>query len=154
MTIDLNYNIGYNLITYDIFIEFINKVDKDFIPPLLNRIDSKKYYEKLDKNAILSICKCDKTIVGLVAGYCNNIIDKKAYITLVATDKEYRNHGIARLLIMEFIKYSRSVGMKTINIDTNNEIAYNLYLSIGFKLMSKENCFQNNIIRYYLEINL
>lgn len=125
---------------------FFQEIDNDFSPSLSSKVDIEEYTIKILNNAEL-IADVDHELRGLVVLYCNDVLKKKAYIPLCGVRKDYRGNGIARNLMIRAIETARIRGMKVLGIHSNNEIALNLYKSLGF--ITKE--FGD---REYLELEL
>lgn len=86
-------------------------------------------------------------ICGLIVLYCNDFINKKAYISLVGVAAKYRNKGIAKTMMEKAIQVAASSGMKIIGIHSNNSIAIHLYKKLGFKIIEPGE-------RAYMELEL
>ena len=125
-----------NFVDYDEFLTFVKAVEKDFIPPLLNRIDPVEYYKKIDTHGIIVKSFIEHELAGISIMYANNLITKKAFITFIATKKVYRGLHVATSLLEESFRKAKEEGMETIDIETNNPIAKACYLKVGFKEIS------------------
>lgn len=110
---------------------FLKDIDEDFTPYLSSKVILSEYVEKIQNNAELIV---DKTVAlrGLVVLYCNDVVNFKAYISLVGVRHEFRGMGIARKMMVKAINKAQNNGMKVIGIHSNNEIALKLYKSLGF----------------------
>ncbi len=148
---DYTFHSGIGSISFDEFSWFVNQVNADFTPPLLDRIplSLQAYFSKLNEKAEVVVCKCDNKVVGALYFYCNNYDTHIAYITLVAVINEHRNKGIASALLTQALEICADKKMHKIGIHTNNELAKNCYLKNGFSII--EETTSNNSIRYYLE---
>lgn len=135
------------------FRSFIENISDDFVPPLIPRIDIESYYDKLKTLSDTLFCLDGDDVVGISATYCNNYITRKAYTTLVGVDKRYRGMHIATEMMNRTILLARNKGMMSIGIHTNNIIAKDLYLKVGFMLVG-EKLIDNELVRYYLERDL
>lgn len=131
----------------DLLYNFLLQVDKEFPTSLSSRVNLKDYAKKLLHNAFISVSIQDNKIVGCVAMYCNEYETMSAYIPLVAVDKNYRGQHISKALMACAIKMAQEKGFKKIGLHTENDIALNLYNSLGFKIMNSES-------RKYLELTL
>lgn len=148
---EYEYQVGYDLVGFDDFVSFLTAVEQDFVPPLLRRIDINEYYTKCRKNATFAVCRRNDEIIGLAVFYCNDTVKKKAYVTLFAVKREYRGHGIAKILLGNIADFSRQLGMEVVGLHTNNELAYKVYLKSGFELQETIELPDLNLKRYYLE---
>lgn len=70
----------------------------------------------------------------MVAGYTDNVIDQLGYISIVATLPDYQRQGLARKLVLEFIKECESKNLRGVHLYTaySNTGAIKMYLNIGF----------------------
>lgn len=129
-------------------LDFLQRVDKDFPTHLSKKVDLRKYAQKIiDNGSIISTLK-DNKIIGMVVIYCNNIDSLYAYVPLVAIDINYRGQKISRALMLGAINYAKGLGFKKIGIHTENSVALNLYIGLGFKIID------GTTERKYLELNL
>lgn len=90
------------------------------------------------KGEIIATCGLQK--INMLP-QCNDD-GKYGYIFNVFTVKEYRKQGIQSMLIEKVLKYSKEMGFTEIKLETDSEIAINLYKKFGFEhdtlFMSKE----------------
>lgn len=114
--------------------EFLNKVDTLFPTPLSKKQDLKFLSEKLFTKGTLCTETDGEKLVSLVGGYTENIIDNKAYISVVATLEDYAGKGIATKLVKEFIDICREKKIKAVHLYTSqtNFPAIRMYEKIGF----------------------
>lgn len=114
---------------------FLNSIDGLFPVPLSNKVDLQQYAEKLLEKGQLCIERRNGEIVGLVAGYTENLTDNMAYISLVGTSEKAQNQGIATKLIKEFCDECRKKNIERVHLytDIRNSNAIYLYEKIGFK---------------------
>jgi len=152
MSMTLNYRIG--TVSFADFQSFLSEVDKEFVPPILSRIDINAYYEKLSKYATLIECYDKEKLVGISASYDNNYETKHAFVTFIAVLKKYRGNNIAGSLLAKLEEHAKASGMKIVGIDTNNEVAKACYIKNGYKLKEQHLIKECNLIRYYLEKEL
>lgn len=121
---------------YDSIYRYLEKHDNDFPIRLSEKVNLEEYLFKINKLGKSIICMNDKEeIIGLVFYYDNNIIEKKAFVSLVSIDKNYRNRGIAKNMILELFKCLKNTHINLCEVPTHktNYIAINLYESLGFK---------------------
>ncbi len=76
------------------------------------------------------VAKENGKIVGF-AGIWYSVDD--AHITNIVVRKNYRNKGIGSLLLEKLIELAKTKTSLTLEVNTKNEIAQNLYLKYGFK---------------------
>lgn len=69
---------------------------------------------------------------------CNGVIihqmlpDKKAYITSVYTEENYRQNGIQNILMKMVLEFLDNINCKKIELDASNPPAIKLYEKFGF----------------------
>lgn len=141
-------------ITLSEFKCFIEAINVDFTPSLLERIDVCDYYKKLTSFATIITCREKGHIIGFCAMYNNDYKNKIGYITLVGVIKEFRHKGIASNLLSCAKRIAKANGMNKIYIHTNNPIAKFCYLSVGFSIIEETYLEDYQLIRYLLEINI
>ena len=114
--------------------EHLRLCDTDFIPPLNGRVVLHDYAEKISCNAIRFEAWSDGTLVGLVAGYCNDKEKRIAYITSVSVLKAWAGKGIATSLMEQCVTYVKAANLQQINLEvsSDNTPAIRLYTKIGF----------------------
>lgn len=141
-------------ITFSEFYSFILAVERDFVPPLLDRIDVSTYYEKLNLFATFIECYNGEDLAGLFILYDNDLKTKKAFGTLLAVKDNYRGNNIAGNLLKIACEHAKEQGMEVLSFDTNNEVARDCYIKNGFKVVESHPINDNQLIRYYLEKKL
>lgn len=85
-----------------------------------------------DSNSVYLVILADGYIVGC-AGYTFN--GYEGYINNVVIDSEYRNRGLAALLLKRVLQYGSEAGVTeyTLEVRVSNEPAIRLYEGLGFK---------------------
>lgn len=141
-------------LSLDNFFTFVQKVEQDFVPPFLERLDIVSFYNKINKLANIVGCYHKNELIGLCIFYANNLNTKKAYINFIAIDRNFRGRNIAGEILKIVFTSAKEAGMNTVGIHTNNIIAKECYIKNGFIL--KDSFFEEkyNVIRYYLEKTL
>ena len=131
----------------DDFVRFLIAINKDFQPPLTDRLSLKsnvktlnEYAEKLITNAHIFICENNKLIVGAIAFYANDFVNNVSYIPILGISGNYRKLGIGKLLINSCLDYVLKMGISKVRVETwdNNDAAINLYKKSGFIIEGKE----------------
>jgi len=102
---------------------------------LIDRVgDLEKYARKLAENAIVfSICMEDK-VLGFAACYCNDKLNKQAYLAQIAVNDAYRRLNLGSCLMKLCIETARQKGMEKLilEVDDDNVAAQNLYAKYEF----------------------
>ena len=114
--------------------DFLYLVKNEFPIPLDDKTDLKETTKKLLSLGDVIVLVSEGEIVGLVAGYNNDLETKKSYISLLALLQEHRGSGLATSLVESFIKKATNSGMEKIFLFTHstNTKAVNLYKKLGF----------------------
>lgn len=89
------------------------------------------FYIALDKNINKAIA-CNGVIIHQMVPSTFNINGKKAYITTVFTDEEYRCNGIQTELMKMSLNFLKSIECKKVELDAINPHAIKLYEKFGF----------------------
>ena len=113
-------------------LQFLYNVDADFNPPLSSKVVLNEYVSKIISKAELIVRGDSGGIFGMVILYANDICSRSAYISLVGVKSTYRGRGVATDMMREAIAIAKDKGMARIGIHSNNNIAIELYKSIGF----------------------
>ncbi len=96
------------------------------------------FYSELDKpnsyNKVV-LNNNNKAIAFLIT---SNLFEE-AEILSIAVSKGYQGMGVSKLLLNDFIKYSKFNGIEKIFLEVkeNNKIAISLYIKFGFKKISQ-----------------
>jgi len=98
------------------------------------------YVSKLKQNATIFEAYYDNVIVGIVAIYLNNHIEKIGFITSVVVAVEHQGKGIAKTLLKSAIDVAVLDNFMKIKLKVcrNNLKAISLYKNLGFKEPSCE----------------
>jgi ribosomal protein S18 acetylase RimI-like enzyme len=94
------------------------QVERDFDPPLSETVDLAAYAEKLALKATNFALYSEGQLAGLVAVYCNDLVNKVAYLTLAAVRKEHRGAGVGSGLLQDAIGYLRRRGFEKFRLET------------------------------------
>ena len=61
----------------------------------------------------------DEEIRGLVAGYMNDLENGSAYISLVGVSRDFRNQGLGKKLVHQFVLLCREKQIRSVNLYTH-----------------------------------
>lgn len=120
---------------YDKIFSFLKKIDLRLPTSLSSRVDLKEYTDKLiDSGSVLSIENENGDIVGGIFFYCNDMKERKAYVSIAGIVEGYEGRGYGSLLMSKCIEYSKKAGMKELHLDTEktNDRAIFIYKKLGF----------------------
>ena len=67
---------------------------RDYKPQFSTYVNIEEYLAKLDKYAEVLLAVCEKTILGLIAFYCNDSTGGISYITYLAVRRNCRGRGV------------------------------------------------------------
>ena len=116
---------------------FLREVDHTFPVPISEKQDLGDYARKLCDRATLCVeTDADgERIVALVAGYTENVIDGRAYISLVATVPDAQGRGLGSRLVREFISVAAARGLDAVHLYAvpTNTPALSMYKRLGFE---------------------
>lgn len=145
----------YNRMYYyiDEVIEYLYIHEKDFPIPLSNKINLEEYIIKIKNKGNSIICLSDSgKIVGLLFYYDNNKTEKKAFVSLVSVDQNFRNKGIASSMLSEMFKNLKKSNVEICDIPTHftNKQAISLYKKFGFIQTGGQEKNGNILLRKYI----
>lgn len=111
--------------------------DSSFIPYRDNELDH--YIAKLDKLAFFEKFYIEDALVGFIAYYCNDTVNKQAFISLVLINPKYRGRGISKELMHRTLSSIEKKGFLECSLEVNkkNKKAIKLYESTGFNIKSQ-----------------
>ena len=111
--------------------------DASFVPTLSSRVDIQVYAQKLQDCAVRFEAWLDEELVGLVACYCNQPDQGRAFVSSVSVLLQYQGLGIAERLIRHCIKHARGLGFlqMELEVDQRSLPAIALYQKLGFKTL-------------------
>lgn len=125
-------------ISFEQIYEFLENVDCSFPVPISQKQNLYELAKKFEEKATICAEIRDKKICAMVAGYTDHVLNNLAYISVVATQEEYRGQGIANRLVKNFIKVAENKHLSGVHLyaATFNKIAINMYKKIGFIIYS------------------
>ena len=122
------------------FFDFIKKINYDFPIPVSEKVDLNEYCEKLWEKAEL-VAEVQDGNTGAVAGYMNDLENGSAYISLVGVSRDFRNQGLGKKLVHQFVLLCREKQIRSVNLYTHktNQAAIKMYEGLGFEIDSEGN---------------
>lgn len=123
------------------FFDFIKKINYDFPIPVSEKVDLNEYCEKLWEKAELVAEVQEGEIRGLVAGYVNDLKNGSAYMSLLGVSRDFRNQGLGKKLVHQFVLLCREKQIRSVNLYTHktNQAAIKMYEGLGFEIDSEGN---------------
>lgn len=112
----------------------LEQCDQLFIPPLSERVVLSEYAAKLSDRGERFEAWMNKTLVGLVAAYANNLQDRIAYVTSVSVLPEFQGANIAGRLLTSCARFAESRGFRRLALEVHgsNSQVIKLYHRMGF----------------------
>lgn len=112
----------------------LKQCDAAFVPALSSRREIDAYAQKIVDHAERFEAWAGGTLAGLVAAYCNDRENHRAYITSVSVLEAWKGRGIAAELLKRCIEHATSSGMRCILLEVGsaNRPAIKLYEKLGF----------------------
>lgn len=104
--------------------------------PLENQgIDCRQYAKKLFQYAEVYAIKKDENLAGVIAFYCNDFHDFKAFLSNIVVNDIYRGQGIASYMLRLMFQICNERGMHVIGLEVHkdNDVARALYSKHGFR---------------------
>jgi ribosomal protein S18 acetylase RimI-like enzyme len=122
-------------------LEFLRDIDTDFPVSLSDKVELSEYAYKLWRRATLCTEVREGEIVGMVAGYTENLDENLAYIALVGVRSAFRHQGIAQKLVECFVRTCDEKKVKGVHLytDARNVAAIQMYKKLGFELFNIDN---------------
>ncbi len=113
------------------------RVEASFDPTLSSRVDIRAYAQKLHDRAVRFEAWMGEELVGLVASYCNQPDESKAFVTSVSVWPEFQGQGIAGRLMRQCIEHMRGLEVGRIELEVNklSLLAIALYQKLGFNVL-------------------
>lgn len=133
---------------------FIKLVDRNFAPPLSERLDLVAYSEKLfQKASTIFIYKKNKPVSGIF--FYKDPESRIIYIPLVATLTQFQGKGYFQLLLNELFKLLKGTLYNIVKLETwQGSKALNYYIKSGFRIEEKVLNRENNFsIKLFKRIN-
>jgi ribosomal protein S18 acetylase RimI-like enzyme len=128
----ISYRVNFSSVA-DIAFHLL-KADVSFKPFLSRRVDIHAYSNKLHDKAIRFEAWLNQDLVGLVAVYCNQLKDGKAFLSSISVWPECQGLGIATRLMRDCIDHLEVEGFYhlALEVDRRSKSALSLYRKLGF----------------------
>jgi ribosomal protein S18 acetylase RimI-like enzyme len=128
-----------------------NVIEEDFLPiaeianycpPMVTERNSVYHiFTKFFTTTSFIVETVDKSAIGFLLGFKSQDNAKEAYIHLLCIIPQWRNKGLARELLDEFLLKLKEQGCKKVSLITSpgNKKALNFYQKMGFKIDNEGN---------------
>lgn len=132
MNVSIEYRI--NQASIGEIAQHLFRCEADFVPPLNGRVVIGDYAIKIASKATRFEAWSGDTLVGLVAVYCNDLVNRVAHITNVSVLRQWTGQGIAARLIKQCIEHAKAValGQICLEVAADNAPVVQLYKKVGF----------------------
>ncbi len=102
-------------------------------------IDLNAYLEKLGARAEWLTNTVADRCRGFVAFYCNDLVSRRAFITLVLVAPEDRASGLGRALVTGVLEICRQRGFTSCRLEVrqDNAAALGMYRALGFSTIEE-----------------
>lgn len=113
--------------------ELIKEINNEFDGQLINE-DIEMYVDKLLKNAEIILHYSNNVLVGCLAFYANDHINKKAFISFIGIKNTHRDKGLGMILLTSSMLYLKKNNFNEYGLEVikKNENAIKFYLNQGF----------------------
>ena len=124
----------FNRATESNIYRHLSACNADFVESLIRRVNITEYCKKIYKKAVRFEAWSGDKLIGLVAVYCNDITQCKAYVTSVSVLNEWQGKGVASQLMSRCIEHVKELSMYCISLEVacENAPAIRLYEKCGF----------------------
>ena len=114
-------------------IDFLLGVNEEqkFIP---EHVNVQQYFDKVFSSAIILPLIEEGKIMGALAFYCNDYINKRAYFTFLAISGTQRKKGLGSYLMKMGLQFVELNGFKTVEAEVykNNVQSFKMCEKLGF----------------------
>lgn len=130
----ITYN--FNTSSQEQILQHLLTCEQQFIPPLSEKVNILDYSKKIKHSATTCEAWYNEKLVGLLAIYCNDFSEYKAFITNVSTLPDFTGMRIATNLMAKTIDMVKTLGFREITLEVNkeNSSAINLYKKCNFEI--------------------
>ncbi|UXY14481.1 GNAT family N-acetyltransferase [Chitiniphilus purpureus] len=92
------------------------------------------YLKKIDANAEIIVHDAPGQCAGLTFFYCNDMVAKRCFVSMLIVSPAYRRQGIARSMLGYVMSIAVARGFKTCELEVKqcNRAAIDLYDGLGF----------------------
>ena len=127
-------------------------VDVDEITDILSRFTSvlyslssgqvkvSEFSNKISSHGAVLGVFLDNDIVAFAAFYCNDLVERVAYLSMLAVDPRHQGCGYGRILLDHVQSYSKTQQMRHLALEVRkkNRSAIEFYQKNGFDFINKE----------------
>lgn len=120
----------------------LSSCNRQFSPPLGDRVNIGEYSRKLRLSALTFEAWSDESLVGLVAAYVNTT-DQSCFITNTSVLPEFAGRGVAARLLAACLEHAHAANVKTVSLEVSKDShpAICLYRKFGFQVVGQRKRF-------------
>ena len=129
---------SYGKLSFEEVRRFLMETDQEFLTPLSTHINIDAYAKKLSLYSDFSICRDDKSIVGMISCYTNQ--PPMGYISNVCVKKQYQDQRVFSRLYRTLLHQVelRGISIIRLEVDSRNEKAQSVYRHFGFNSLETD----------------
>lgn len=118
---------------------FLGEVSCDFPVPLHEKVDIASYTHKLLGEGVVFAALRDGRLVGVVGGYSNDLVARRAYVSIIASSRIVRGTGVGGALLNCIEEEALTLGMREIELETSvkNERALAFYQARSYHVVRR-----------------
>lgn len=129
----------------DIIKRIINKFDTVFVPSISSIISNlNEYADKLFKNAIVISLLYNNDIIGFAAFYCNDNVNKTAFLSQIGVLNKFKSKGYGTLLIKKAEDLSKANNMEKMRLEVYNNNSKGIYFYKKNGYIFEKKCSENS----------
>jgi [ribosomal protein S18]-alanine N-acetyltransferase len=116
--------------------EMLYKIEKEYLPPLHERVDIREYGHKIySKSKIAVVVERPRPdLLGFISFYCNDYKNREAYISILWVDEKLRGSGVGRRLFIHCFEYLKKMNFKNVRLQTwSTHRLLPFYYRLGFQ---------------------
>jgi ribosomal protein S18 acetylase RimI-like enzyme len=116
--------------------------NRQFSPPLSDRVDIGEYSKKLRLSAFTFEAWSDESLVGLVAAYVNKQ-EHSCFITNTSVLAEFSGRGVAARLLAACLEHAHAANIEKVSLEVSKDShpAIRLYGKFGFQVVGQREGF-------------
>ena len=125
-----------NASTEDDIRSHLSGCDRQFSPPLSDRVDIGEYSRKLRLNAVTFEVWSGKSLVGMLAAYFD-ARERSCFISNTSVSAEFSRRGVAARLLAACLERARTERVEKVSLEVSQDShpAISLYAKFGFEVV-------------------
>ncbi len=125
---------GYRIISENALFSYLQNHHMEFIPPLSEQVELRKYASKLYDFAHMLVAFVDKKIIGICLYYDNDTNGKAAFLSVIHIQSDQHGRGLSTELMNRMIANLRKKTFLSLSLEVSPENlrAISYYTRFGF----------------------